>query len=191
MIAMLLACAAFAQSGFSGVGGPDQAPGFGEVGEESVDPEVAAEVLRREKELLQLVRETDPRLHQRLVRLSKTNRRAYVLAMVRVARTVQRARTDPEYRRRLQAMRALSSRLEDLAVDHRAAPVRKQPAIEQEMKKVASDLMDLRQADRRERLEQMKARLQELQDEIDRRESRRQAIIDAYVRRMLERPEDL
>lgn len=189
----LLTCwmaAAMAGPGFSGVGGPDKAPGF-DATEPANDGERLAEVLRRESELLELVKRHDPTMHARLTRLASTNRPAYLAALVRVHRNVERARSDPAYRARVQAVRSKTAELEALTHDYRRGTAADRARIRPELVRAAGELMDLKQEDRRSRVQELQARLAELQAEIDRREQNREQIIEDFVDRMVRGPVDL
>ena len=193
MTALLLSLtlSAFAGPGFSGVGGPEKVPGFGDDATEDARDIRVADVLRREAELLAAVEQYDEEMYGRMLVLKATDRRSYVAALVKVARNVQRARRDPAFRERMQAMSTLQRQLRELAEGYPSLPDRKKPAARAELERLAGKLMDLKQADRRQRLQDMEARLAEVRSEIERREAERDQIIEEFVNRLLTGPVDL
>lgn len=174
--------AAWAGPGFSGVGGPSEAPGF--EASEGDEPKLA-DVLRHEDELLRMVSRVDPKLHGQLLTLRETDRTAYVGALMKVARNVHRARRDPVFRERMQAMRRKTRELQEAARGFEDLSKANQRARRAELERLAGELMDLKQADRRARLEDMQTRLTTLQQEIDRREREREQIIEDFVDQLL------
>ncbi len=186
----MLAAMASAQSGFTGVGGPDRAPGLRPQAEDD-DVGNVAELLRRQDELLEAVGRYDPGLRDRLLGLRQTDRPAYVAALVRIARHLQRARRDPAFRARVQRMRELTSQMESLARGFPDVPERERAARRAQLEALAGELMDLKQADRRERLAALRAKLAGLQAEIERRDQDRDQIIEDFVDQLLQPPVDL
>lgn len=150
-----------------------------------LDSEVVAAILAREDELLDVVERTDPIQYARLTRLRDLDRAAYVAALFRVARTVERARDDPDSVERWRVIREREEQVRALAVGFAALSAEDQGARRAQMTALARELLELKQVERRVRLEELRARLEQLEQEISAREAARSRIVDEYVDRML------
>ncbi|MBX2797109.1 MAG: hypothetical protein KTR31_05560 [Myxococcales bacterium] len=193
MIVWLSMClAAFAGPGFDEVGGRNSVPGFGPDAEDaSVTEAQIQRVLQRESELLEAVRRYDPTVHQQLLRLRDNDRKAYVAAMVRVARNVERARQDPTVMKRVMAIRAKSREVESLVRGFSRLSAPEQRERRKQITKLAGELMDLKQQDRRARMRQMQERLDALRSDIEQRDRDRARIVEQFVDQLLEEPVEL
>ena len=76
-------------------------------------------------------------------------------------------------------------RLRELSRQHGRASGAQQETLRGQMVEVTGQLFELKQAERRARLEELSTRIQELQSEIDQREKDRKQVIDAYVEELL------
>lgn len=72
-----------------------------------------------------------------------------------------------------------------------ALPASEQKVRRKELERLAGELMDLKQAERRDRLEELRARLTELEAEIDQREKDRARIVEEYVDQLVRGEVDL
>lgn len=164
-----------------------QAPPLGE----PPSPELVQKLLSRESELLEVVRRNDPEQYERLMHLRDSDRGAYLMALMRIGRMVERAKDDPELAARFEAIRAKTEELHRAAEDFSALSASEQKAKRKELEALAGELMDLKQAERRARLEELRVRLAELEAEIDEREKDRARIVDEYVDQLLREKVDL
>ncbi|MEQ1508036.1 MAG: hypothetical protein ABMB14_37755 [Myxococcota bacterium] len=166
------------------------APGDAAPGDAVVDDPptgtLATGLMAREQELLDATRRTDPGYYEKLLRLRDTDRPAYLTALYKVAKLVDRAKTDPVFAERLRSIREHEDRLRTLAKGFSALSPADQRTRRAELEAVANELMDLKQAERRARLDELRARLADLEQEIDAREQDRKRIVDEYVDQLVE-----
>lgn len=161
---------------------------------QEADPEAptAADTLReREAQLLDAVRAFDPERHAELLRLKETDRRAYVAAMLRIARFVDRAAPglrDPAVATELAKLDALRDRYPG-GFDALSPPERKR--VTAEVTTVAERLFDLRQAERRARIEALRTDLDALVADVARRDGEREALVRRFVEAFLAGRPDL
>ncbi len=88
---------------------------------------------------------------------------------------------DPESLARLEAMRSMEGRLDELASGFDALSALDQQKQRSELEKLAGELFDLRQEQRRAHLEELEARLRELEEDIADRDARRDVLIDKWL----------
>jgi cysteinyl-tRNA synthetase len=175
VLSLTLAGPALGGPGFDGVGDRGRIPAFS-------DEEAA---LEDEEALLEIVAKHDPEQHERLLRLREVDRPAYLLALSRVAKVVERAKDDPEFRERRLSIQSKTQQVKELAREHRRLPAAEQPAARERIEQLVGELLDLKQQDRRARLDELRARLEQLQAEFDEREGDRQRRIDEHVDELL------
>lgn len=179
MIAFLLSLA-FAQP-------PRPPPG----GVPPASPELVAEILAKEQQILEAVRAVDPGVYDRLMRLRDIDRGAYIPALMKAARTVERARLDPEGAERQRQIHERETQLQGLAEGFGALSGAEQKARRAELERIVGELMDLKQAERRAKLEDLRGRLEELEAEIEERERERARIVEEYVDQLVQERVDL
>ncbi len=112
VLSLTLAGPALGGPGFDGVGDRGRIPAFS-------DEEAA---LEDEEALLEIVAKHDPEQHERLLRLREVDRPAYLLALSRVAKVVERAKDDPEFRERRLSIQSKTQQVKELAREHRRLP---------------------------------------------------------------------
>ncbi len=133
----------------------------------------------------------DPRKHAHMARLEVRDPQAFALGLLRVAKTVQRLQADPEAAERCQAMGEETKRLEALAAGFGELSGADQKRRRAEMEASARRLMDLKQAERRSRVDELRAKIAELEGEIGAREKEADKLVDAFVEQLLTSPVDL
>jgi len=176
MIALLLAFA-LAQ--------PPGAPGHGGAGAH------LEEVLSHRDELMQLLAEHDPHKHTRMERLERSDPQAFALALVRVARQVDRLRDDPEALKRFQELRAEEKRVRALAEGFHDLSGADQKRRRAELEAAAERIMALKQAERRSAVDELRAKIAEIEADIEQREKSKSQLVDAFVDQLLTQPVDL
>lgn len=149
------------------------------------DGEIVSGLLAHEGELLQAVETNDPQHYQRLMVLRESDRGSYLAALYKVSKLVERARSDPAFAERLQQIQVREDQLRAMAAGFAARSAAEQGVLRAQMVALASELMDLKQAERRSRLEELRSRLDALQREIEQREKDRDAIVGEYVDRLV------
>lgn len=164
---------------------PAPGPFVGPPAPAGLDSEVVAAILAREDELLDVVEQSDPIQFARLNRLRELDRAAYVAALFRVARTVERAKDDPASVDRWRTIHEREEQVRALAVGFAALSPADQVARRAQMTGLASELLALKQVERQVRLEELRARLEQLEQEIAAREAAKGRIVDEYVDRLL------
>ncbi|MEZ4238383.1 MAG: hypothetical protein R3F59_19975 [Myxococcota bacterium] len=155
------------------------------------DDPVAAELLAREPALLQAVRDYDPAEYARILRLKEIDRAAYVAALFRVARAVDRARNDPDAAARRLAMRDKEQAIRQLARGWAALPPAEQATRRAALEAQTRELLAMKQAERRARLDELRARLEALEADIQQRDARADALVQEYVDQLLAEKVDL
>ena len=192
MRALFLAALALALALALGGGVASAGPGAArELGSE-LDPEgQLREILAHETSILSMLRERSPQLHTRLLQLERSDRIGYLRELGRLARAIARARQDPEALERAITLRSKTWELEALARAYQTLPEDQRPARRSEISRLTSEVMDLKQAERRARLAEMRSRLEALQAEIEGREARREQIVREYVEQLLDEPVEL
>lgn len=147
----------------------------------ATEPAVAPE---KETELLEQVEALDPAQHQRLLALRDTDRASYLAALYQASRISDRARRDPAYAERIRQIAERDRELRTMAAGFAALPAAEQAAARARMVALAGELLDLKQAERRLRVEELRARLEALEREIAERDRRRDAMVEEYVNRL-------
>ncbi len=159
------------------------------IAQDDVDEPTRMErLLEVEPALLAALQTRDPAKHEDLMRLKRLDRRAYYKALGRLARHVHEHRPDPETEALMARLAALKAR-HPQGTDALSRAERK--AFEAEVTEVAEALFDRKQAKRREKIEQLKQALSELEAEVEARDKDRSARIQAFVARVLDGPADL
>ncbi len=153
--------------------------------------EVIDNVMAHEQQLLDIVARESPDQHTKLLRLRDVRREEYVFALIRVAKAVQRAKSDPAFAERARAIREHEHLLQTLAEGFEALDKGEQRARRVDLERVAGELMDLKQAERRARLAELRQRMAEFELEIGDRDSDREGIIESYVDGLLTPPVEL
>lgn len=138
-------------------------------------------ILAQEAELLAIVSRDDPLTYRRLIRLRDTDRAAYIAGLYRVATMLDRMARDPALAERWRLISQKQAELEALAVGFASLSPAEQAARRTRLLAVARELFELRQEDRRQRIEDLTVRLQEIQRELSEREDQRDALIEQYV----------
>jgi Tfp pilus assembly protein FimV len=133
----------------------------------------------------------DPRKHARMERLETTDPQAFALGLLRVAKTFQRLQADPEAASRFQAMHEETERLEVLAAGFADLSGADQKRRRAELEASARRLMELKQAERRARVEELRSKIAELEADIEAREKEADQLVDAFVEQLLQSPVDL
>lgn len=142
---------------------------------------LARAILAQESELLAIVSRDDPFTYRRLLRLRETDRAAYIAGLYRVANVVDRMARDPAFATRWREILQKQAELTALAAGYAALPPAEQAARRARLVAAATELFELRQEDRRERIAELTARLHEIQAELDERAGDREGVIEAYV----------
>lgn len=189
LFALCLPTAGIAGPGFDGVGEGGRAPGLGH--HEPVSPEKMEKLRMHEGEILEKVQHLDPEAYERLMRLRERDEGMYWAQLGRMARMLHRASEDPESAERKEEMRDLGRRLRRLRKDYPELDKGEQKERRAEMIDVAGQLMDLKQAERRARIEEMRGKIAHMEAEIDEREQRRDELVEGFVDQMLSEPVDL
>ena len=149
----------------------------------------AASLQAREDDLLARVRAFDPERYQDLVRLRTTDRGAYWVALARVARLVDReSAPSVELRAQVARVDALRQRYPQ-GLDHLSAADDK--VVRAEFTDIGTRIFDIRQAERRARIESIRAALADLQADVARRDQDRAALIQAFVDKVMRGSVDL
>ena len=133
-----------------------------------------------EKQTLELLAEVAPSRHAELMRLKTTDPLRYQLALRRAARLVDFG-DDPASIERMRKVAAADARLDELAVGFSTLSAADQRSRRAEMVKLAGEIFDLKQAQRRDRVTKMREKLTKLEAEIAERDKRRTEIVDGYV----------
>lgn len=172
-----------------GLGPP---PRFGEGPEPGMPPpHVVDEIRAREAEILAWLKTADPEGHQRLLELKQTDPRAFVGGLVRAARLKDRAEDDPGVVARHQRMQELEQAIQERANTWKTQSAEARKKARPEIERLASELFEIRQQERRAHVAELQRRLEELEAEIEEREADRKSLIDAYLDQVLEGPVDL
>jgi hypothetical protein len=151
-----------------------------------VPPEFAARSARREAEMLDLVRQHDPAAYEELMRIREEDPGLYGFALQKAARTIRDARADPEAAERMRKVRELEARIDELAEGYADLSGSEKKKRRAEVEKIAGELFDLKQTARREQLEDVRAKLAELEKEIAERDANRKQVIERFVDERLE-----
>lgn len=141
-----------------------------------------------EAEVLALLEAQDPARLAELRALQATDEPRYAAEIARAARMIERLRGDPAQAKRALEMRDLHRELRERAKGLAALDEKAAQAERTALEALAGQLFELKQADRRERLQELRARIEELEAEIDQREADRTQIIDAVLRDLAEGP---
>lgn len=140
-----------------------------------------------EDEILQRVRNFEPTRHQQLLELKQRDPLAYYAALRRLSRLSREVGDDPAAVARRMEMRRIEGDLRRMNdADPTAEKDRRAAATE-----LVTRLFELRQEERRARIQQLRSALTELEAEVTERDTTRKALIDAYVDKVLTGPGDL
>lgn len=144
--------------------------------------EPAPEPTPRETAFLERVQAASPERYAHLVELRASDPEAYAHALRRMRR-LTRVAGDGVPDEAIARALTLHERLEELGEGYDTLPAREQAARDTEMHALAAELFDLRQAYRRQKVEDLEARLADLRAEIEERERRRDEVIDRFLTR--------
>lgn len=149
----------------------------------------AFETLRAmEDDLLDAVRTRNPDAYAQLQRLKQVDRRAYWRMLGEIARRHQARRPNPEEKVLLDRLEALRARYPQGVADLSAA---EQRVVRKDLTEIATRLFDVRQSERRARLDSLREALTELEQDVAERDATRDARIKAFVERAMLGPVDL
>jgi hypothetical protein len=135
-----------------------------------------------EAALLARVAERDPAYHERLLALRERDPAAYAVQLARVARIAERYDEDPAFAARVDQIRDLETEFHAIAERWRAASPADRPRLAVEMRAVATQVFELKQAERRQRIAEFQAQLVRLESEVSALEAERDAIIERWMR---------
>ncbi len=181
LLALLFAIPALAGPPGGGPGDRDRRPVL----------ELIEDVKERELQILTLVKENDPGRYEQLMQAKEDDERSYWRQMIHVARMVERFQGDPEYAKRALEMRELQRRVKELAKGWAHKNAQEQKAARAEMEGVVAELFEMKQAERRERLAELQAKISELENDIAERDKTKKAKIDEYLEQMIVEKVDL
>jgi len=149
------------------------------------------EVLAHRDELMELLADHDPDKHTRMLRLERADPQAFALALVRVARHVERLRSDPAALERFQKLRQEEERVRMLAQGFHELSGADKKRRRQELEAAAARILELKQAERRAAVEELRSKIAELEADIERREKEADELVDAFVDQVLMERVDL
>lgn len=141
-----------------------------------------------EATLLRAVERIDPDQHRRLQRLRDRDPELYQTMLRRIRSRLERRASDPEALERGVAIRKLNGELRRLRNEYRTASGNRRVAIRATMVDRGLALFELRQAERRARLRDLRTKLDNLQSEVDQREANKDELVDEYVDGLLAEP---
>jgi len=134
-----------------------------------------------ETRLLAAVKDVDPLQYERLLRLKRRDPVAYHAVLRRIERRIARTSRDPEALARAVEMRSLNQQLLVLRDRYLTSSGDERVAIRAQMVTKALALLELKQAERRARLQELQSKLDKLQAEVDERETNKDRLVDEYV----------
>ena len=141
-----------------------------------------------EAELLEAVQTYAPTRYEKLMELRESDPDAYEDALEKVAeKLIQQKMEKAEYKEHIAEMKA---RFQELAAEHAAASPRKQEDVRLEMEALAQEFFEMQMAAKRMRLEAIQAKVTRMEEQLERKESRRDEIIDRYVEAALQAEEE-
>jgi hypothetical protein len=162
--------------------------------QEPPEPDAAQieRLLQREQEILDQVKLRAPDRYAELIALRASDRGAYLRYLFRAARVLRHAgdREEPspeliEQRTRLEAVRAkYPDGLDDLSKKDLAA-------VRAEVAEIAAKIFEIKQTQRRARIEGLRQDLTELEADVARRDQERDQILQDFVDAFLRGPVDL
>ncbi|MCB9676983.1 MAG: hypothetical protein H6737_17840 [Alphaproteobacteria bacterium] len=139
-----------------------------------------------EARLLQEVASRDPERAEQLARLKTRDPARYYEVLGRVARGLDREARDPEARARHERIQGIRHEIKALAIEYQAAPDGEKKKLRKEMEKLAGDIFDLRQEERRARLDDLRERLKEAEAEVAEQDANRDAVIAEHLDALLQ-----
>jgi hypothetical protein len=151
---------------------------------------VVQRMLAREAELLARLEEWDPDKHTQLLAIRDVDRRAYIGALVRISRAIEREERapSPELVAAMRRMDAIKLRYPDGLDSVQGKDLKELRA---EVTALAEEIFRLKQAERRERIQQLRASLEELEADVARRDREKDQLIRRFVDEFLEGDADL
>ncbi|MEN0066609.1 MAG: hypothetical protein AAGA48_31035 [Myxococcota bacterium] len=142
-----------------------------------------------EANILESVRLLDPTQHQRLVRLKRRDPEQYRTVLRRIARRIERTASDPDALARAVEIRRINSEILALRDRYQATSSGdERVSLRAQMVKKALALMELKQVERRVRLQELQSKLDKLQAEVDQREANKDRLVDEYIDGLLSKP---
>lgn len=160
------------------------------------DPDPAVErpmieaLQRREAGILDRLRALNPDKHDALMVLKATDRRAYLRALVKIARMMDGMNPEvpPEL---LEAKTELEAIRQAHPDGFEALPRKEARAVRAEVTGIAERIFEIKQQLRRDKIAQLREALSDLEEDVARRDEDRDALIDTFVDRWLQGPVDL
>jgi Tfp pilus assembly protein FimV len=149
------------------------------------------EVLDHRDELMELLEEHDPQQHQRMVRLEQLDPQAFALALVRVGKQVERLKADPAAQDRFRQLKEEEARVRALASGYAELSGADQKRRRAELEAAAERIMELKQAERRARVEELRRHIAEIEADIEARDADKKRLVDAFVDQLLTERVDL
>ena len=122
--------------------------------------------------------------YEKLIRLKTQRPRAY-MHLIKSAKAFSKAKSDPKIRDLFMKAIDLTSRMGDLADGFQTASPQEQQRRRVEMREVAGDMFELKQAEQRERVRVMEARLNSIKQQIETKDRAKDQIVDDMVERIL------
>lgn len=178
--------------GIDNVGDRGPRPHFGDgPGQRELPPHVRDQVLANEAEILQGVASNEPDRLEQLKRLRERDFEAYIARLAHIGKRLERARNDPAAAERMREIQAASDQLHQLAVGFGELDGRAQKERRAEMSVLALQIFEMKQAERAARVDDMRAKIEHLQAEVDERAQRQDEIVKEYVERLIDPPVDL
>jgi len=154
-------------------------------------PELIDKVKDNEVDILMVVKENDPGRYEQLMDTKRTDERAYWRQMVHVARMVDRVKSDPEYPQRNMDMHLLQKQIKEKARAYDDLSAADQKTAYAEMEVLTAELFEMKQADRRQRIEELQRKLKDLEADIEQREENKEDKIKEYLDTMVRGRVDL
>jgi len=140
-----------------------------------------------EEWLLELVEERSPERYEALLELKETNPERYQQALKRIGRMAHRGEERPESVKVMEEVRELQEEFREKVEEYESVSSKKeQKAIRAEMLVLAGEIFEIKQELRVQRLEQARARLTELEEEVQVRAENSEQMIEEYVDQALE-----
>lgn len=146
---------------------------------ETLDESVLEHLRTREEDLLNRVRSFDPNRYDQLLSLKDRDPRAYAMALLRVARMVDRAPApqSPELREQLRQLEEIKQGM-GVVADLNAKQLKEARA---KIQAIAERIFTIRQAQRREQIARLREALSDLEEDVKRRDREHDQLIERFV----------
>lgn len=139
-----------------------------------------------EARVLEEIKSRDPERARRLAMVKTRDPARYYDVLKRMARAFERELRDPEARARHERIQAVRHEIQALALDWSTADDGAKKKIRKEMDALANQMFELRQEERRGRLDELRAKLEKAEAEVAQHETRRDEVIAEHLDRLLE-----